>query len=157
MNRIFLFVVYLIIIFSINIQAQNTRLSDNNTIGWFSVNGTFKLSSRISFITEYHWRRTDLFNKWQIGLWRRSINYQIHPKVQVRLGYGLIENFPYGNYPINSFGKQFTENRMFQAIVITDKISRVELSHRFMLEQRWIGKYSNANLTKEDIVTLPID
>ena len=29
-------------------------------------------------------------------------------------------------------------------------MGKVELSHRFMLEQRWIGRYTNASLPKED-------
>ena len=43
-----------------------------------------------------------------------------------------------------------TEHRTYQMITLTDKISILEISHRFMLEQRWVGKYSNANLTSED-------
>jgi len=33
---------------------------------------------------------------------------------------------------------------------ITDKLSIVDFSHRFKLEQRFVGKYSNINLTSED-------
>lgn len=33
---------------------------------------------------------------------------------------------------------------------LNDKMGKVELGHRFMLEQRWIGRYTNAMLTKED-------
>jgi hypothetical protein len=47
-------------------------------------------------------------------------------------------------------GKDFTEHRLFQMVTITDKVSIVDLSHRFMLEQRWVGRYSNANLKSED-------
>jgi hypothetical protein len=47
-------------------------------------------------------------------------------------------------------GKDFTEHRLFQMATLTDKVSSVDLSHRFMLEQRWVGRYSNANLTTED-------
>jgi hypothetical protein len=152
MNKpsIFPFIFYLLLMANNILLSQNTRISDNSTIAWFSVNSTFKLTHKVGFTTEYHWRRVELVNKPQAGLWRSSINYQIHPKVQFRIGYALIENFPYGVYPLNSFGKQFTEHRMFQALVLTDKISRMEMSHRFMLEQRWIGRYSNASLDKED-------
>jgi len=152
MNKqsIFPFIFYLLLMGNNILLSQNTRISDNSTIAWFSVNSTFKLTPKVGFTTEYHWRRVELANKPQAGLWRSSINYQIHPKVQFRIGYALIENFPYGVYPLNGFGKQFTEHRMFQALVLTDKISRMEMSHRFMLEQRWIGRYSNASLDNED-------
>lgn len=152
MNKqsMFPFIFYLLLMANNTLLSQNTRISDNSTIAWFSVNSTFKLSPKVGFTTEYHWRRVELVNKPQAGLWRSSINYQIHPKVQFRLGYALIENYPYGVYTLNGFGKQFTEHRMFQALVLTDKISSVEISHRFMLEQRWIGRYSKATIDKED-------
>ena len=104
MKNIYLLPVYIVffVVATYHLAAQNTRLNDNSTIGWFSLNSTLKFSSKISISSEYHWRRVDLVNKWQLGLWRSCINYQIHPKVQLRLGYGLIENFPYGTYPINS-------------------------------------------------------
>ncbi|MDZ7605280.1 MAG: DUF2490 domain-containing protein [Cyclobacteriaceae bacterium] len=70
--------------------------------------------------------------------------------MQLRLGYAWIETFPYGEEPINGMGKDFTEHRLFQMLTLTDKVSIVELSHRFMLEQRWVGRYTNVNLTKED-------
>jgi hypothetical protein len=66
------------------------------------------------------------------------------------LGYAWIETFPYGDIPLNSFGKDFTEHRSFQMATISDKVSVVDLSHRFMLEQRWVGRYTNANLNSED-------
>ena len=152
LTKKYLYPIILVFVLIVNhtLQAQNNRISDNSSIGWFSLNSTFKISSKLGFTTEYHWRRVELVRKPQAGLWRSSLNYQMHPKVQFRIGYALIENFPYGVYPLNGFGKQFTEHRMFQALLLTDKISRLELSHRFMLEQRWIGRYSNGTLEKED-------
>jgi hypothetical protein len=47
-------------------------------------------------------------------------------------------------------GKDFTEHRIYEMATVTDKIGKIDLSHRFMLEQRWVGRYSNANLTSED-------
>lgn len=130
--------------------AQNTRLKDNNTIGWYNYFGTFKLNKKISLHTEYQWRRDELIKEKQQNLLRLGINYQLNNKVQLRAGYANIETFAYGDIPINSFGKDFTEHRLFQMATLTDKISSFDISHRFMLEQRWLGRYSNTNLTKED-------
>jgi len=80
---------------------------------------------------------------------RLGLNYQLHPAVQVRVGYGWIETFPYGEYPLNGFGKQFTEHRIFQMAQLSQKVGKVDFSHRFMLEQRFVGKYSDAQATKE--------
>lgn len=131
-------------------KAQNTRLNDYNTIGWYNYFGTFKLSSKWSIHTEYQFRRAELITAWQQSLARVGVNYQIHPKVQLRLGYAWIETFPYGSVPLNAMGKDFTEHRLYQMMTVTDKAGIVDLSHRFMLEQRWVGRYTNPNLTSED-------
>ena len=130
--------------------AQNTRINDRNTIGWYNYFGTFKLDKKFSLHTEYQLRRSNFIADPQQGLLRLGVNYQLNDKVQLRLGYAWIETHPYGDIPINSFGKDFTEHRSFQAMTITDKVSIVDLSHRFMLEQRWVGRYSAANLSTED-------
>ncbi len=151
MKRIFLSLIIVMFLFgSTDTCAQNTRISDRNTIGWYNVFGTFKLNNKFSVHTEYQWRRSDLITNWQQSLLRIGVNYQLNPKVQLRLGYGWIETYPYGDYPINALGKDFTEHRIFETATINDKTGILELSHRFMLEQRWLGRYSGAHLSKED-------
>ena len=131
-------------------SAQNARLSDHNSVGWYNYFGTFKLNKKYSLHTEYQWRRDNILTDWQQSLLRLGVNYNLDPKVQVRLGFAWIETFPYGEYPINGLGKDFTELRTFQMLMLNDKTGRVEFSHRFMLEQRWLGSYSQVNLKKED-------
>ena len=130
--------------------AQNTRIRDDNSIGWYTYTGTFKLNNKWGVHTEYQWRRENLIPDPQQNLLRVGINYQLNPNVQLRAGYANIETFAYGDIPINGMGKDFTEHRTFQVATITSKIVKVDFSSRFMLEQRWVGRYSNANLTKED-------
>ena len=130
--------------------SQNTRISDRNAIGWYNYFGTFKLNRKLGIHTEYQWRRDNTITDWQQSLLRVGINYQVNPKIQLRGGYGWIETFAYGDIPINAFGKNFTEHRLFEMVTLTDKISTVETSHRFMIEQRWVGRYSSPSLTKED-------
>lgn len=143
--------IFLVGAFSIKIVAQNnTRLSDNNIIGWYVFNATFKLDKKIDIYTEYQFRRDNLITNKQQGLLRLGINYQTNPKLQLRVGYANVETYPYGDININGFGKDFTEHRAFEMVTITDKISIFDLSHRFVLEQRWVGRYSKAALTNED-------
>lgn len=129
--------------------GQN-RISNHNNIGWYAYNGTFKVDSKVSIHTEYQWRRNDYITTWQQSLLRLGINYQANPNLQLQLGYAWAETFPYGEIPINGMGKNFTEHRIYEMATVKDKIGKIDLSHRFMLEQRWVGRYSNANLTSED-------
>jgi hypothetical protein len=57
---------------------------------------------------------------------------------------------PTGEIPLNVLGRNFTEHRLFQMVQLSHKEGRVDFSHRFMLEQRFVGRYSTANVTRED-------
>ncbi len=133
-----------------NLTAQNTRITDNNTIGWFNNFTTIKFSSKWSGHLEYQWRRENFVNDWQQSLFRTGVNYQVNNKLTLRLGYAWVEIFPYGDIPLQAAGKRFPEHRVFQMATITDNINRFEMSHRFMLEQRWLGRYTNVALSKPD-------
>lgn len=130
--------------------AQNTRLNHNNTIGWYNYFGTFKLSDKFGLHTEYQWRRNNIITDWQQSLLRVGLNYNLNPRVFFRAGYGWIETFPYGEYSINGFGRDFTEHRIFEMVQLTHREGIVDFSHRFMLEQRFVGRYSAPEKLKED-------
>jgi hypothetical protein len=130
--------------------AQNNRINHNNTIGWYNYFGTFKLSDKFALHTEYQWRRDQLITERQQNLLRLGLNYNLNPKIMFRMGYAWIETFPYGEYPINGLGRDFTEHRIYQMVQLSHKEGIVDFSHRFMLEQRFVGRYSSASTTKED-------
>ena len=146
--KLYFFLVFIATNYSI--KGQNSRINNQNTIGWYNYFGTFKLDEKFSLHTEYQFRRANLITDKQQGLLRLGVNYQLNSKIQLRLGYAWIETYPYGEIPINGSGKNFTEHRAYQMITITDKVSIVDLSHRFILEQRWVGRYTIDNLATED-------
>jgi len=130
---------------------NNSRIVTKDYIGWHNVFATFKFKNKFGFHAEYQWRRIDFVNAWQQSLLRTGINYNLKPNIQFRLGYAWIETFPYGDIPINVMGKNFTEHRIFQMIQLNQNEGRLNISHRFMLEQRFVGRYSNIDLSKEDV------
>ncbi len=132
------------------IYSQNNRITERNTIGWYNYFGTFKLNQKFSLHSEYQLRRVNYITDKQQGLLRVGLNYNPNSKLQLRLGYAWIETYPYSETPINSMGKDFTEHRAFQMLSITDRIAKFDITHRFMLEQRWVGRYTNTALTTED-------
>ena len=130
--------------------AQNNRTNINSTIGWYNTFATFKVNSKFGIHTEYQWRRESLITNWQQSLLRVGVNYQLNPRVLFRVGYAWVETFPYGEIPINGLGRDFTEHRAFQMVQLTHKEGIIDFSHRFMLEQRFVGRYSSAAVTSED-------
>ena len=130
--------------------GQNNRINTNNTIGWYNFFGTFKISEKFGIHTEYQWRRNEMITEWQQSLLRVGVNYNLNSRVQFRAGYGWIETYPYGEIPLNGMGRDFTEHRIFEMVQLNHKEGIVDLSHRFMLEQRFVGRYSSIDQTSED-------
>ncbi|WP_406843399.1 DUF2490 domain-containing protein [Flavobacterium soyae] len=130
--------------------GQNNRINTNNSIGWYNFFGTFKISEKFGIHTEYQWRRNEMITEWQQSLLRVGLNYNLNSRVQFRVGYGWIETYPYGEIPINGMGRDFTEHRIFEMVQLNHKEGIVDFSHRFMLEQRFVGRYSSINETTED-------
>jgi hypothetical protein len=146
-----LFLIFIVLgSYRLPVFAQNNRLNTSETIGWYNYFGTFKLSEKFSLHTEYQWRRDNLITDWQQSLMRLGINYHVNPRVLLRFGYGWIETFPYGEIPLNSLGRDFSEHRLFQVIQLAHREYIMDFSHRFMLEQRWVGRYSSPGLSRED-------
>jgi hypothetical protein len=128
--------------------SQEQRLHDKNTLGWFMYAGTFKIKPKISIHTEYQWRRADGIKNWQQGLLRTGINYAVTKDVSLNAGYAFAESFPYGEYtPVNTF----PEHRIFEQVVINNPVGNVLLTHRFTLEQRFVGAVSLQNGQKNTV------
>lgn len=149
MKQLFCFIL-LFCLFTHTTIAQNTRITDKNSIGWFNQFMTIRFSSKWSGHVEYQWRRENLVKDWQQSLFRTGVSYQLNPKISVRAGYAWAETFPYGDIPLQAAGKRFPEHRAFQMLTLSDQSGKVEMSHRFMLEQRWVGRYTNPSLSKPD-------
>lgn len=148
LTNLFTAAVFLLIVFAGS--AQNTRLRDNNKIGWYSATGTFAFKKKWSAHLEYQWRREDYIKTWQQSLLRTGVNYHANSSTTLRIGYAWAETYAYGDYPINAFGKTFTEHRIYEAATLTQRTGTLDLSHRIMLEQRWLPRYASAASAKPD-------
>lgn len=130
--------------------AQNTRISDDNTIGWFTNTTTLQFAERWSGHLEYQFRRDEFVRNGQQNLFRTGINYRANDKLTLRLGYAWVETFPYGDIPLQAAGRIFPENRLYQMALLNNPIGRVDISHRFMLEQRWVGRFLSPESPRPD-------
>jgi len=135
------------------VNAQNTRIRNNNNIVWLNGFGTFRMTPKWSIHSEFQFRRVEGVNYGQQELYRFGINRKLNDQMMVRLGAAYVETHPYGMIPLNVFGKAFSEYRTFQMLTLQNPIKNFKVSNRFMLEQRWVGKYTNADLEKEDVYT----
>ncbi len=120
-------------------SAQNDRVDDFNNINWLQTFNTISLSKKWSLHLEYQWRRTDGLKNWQQSLLRIGANYKLNDNVAAHLGYGWIETFPYGDYPIANNGT-FPEHRIYEQISFRQPVNKILFTHRFRIEQRWLGR-----------------
>lgn len=137
-----------------SIKAQNNRLSTYNQIGWYNLFGIWKINSKWSIHTEYQWRRNNIITQSQQSLLRTGINYAPSAHLLLRAGYAWVETYFYGDIPINNFGEQFSEHRIYEMLQLSHTDGPFEFAHRFILEQRLVGKYNSVSSITEDQFSL---
>lgn len=117
--------------------SQEARLSDRNAIGWFVYTGNFKIAKRFSIHTEFQWRRVNSISNGQQNLLRTGLVYALRKDISVQAGYAYAGSLPYGDYPAEA---SFPEHRFFEQALIQNPMGRTLLTHRFTVEQRFVGK-----------------
>ncbi len=148
-----LYLIVIFIVLSNPLKAQNNRDSDHNEIGWYAFFANVKLDDKWSIHGEFQWRRENYLSEPQQNLIRTGINYSISKLVTFRLGYAFADTYPYGKIAIQSTERLFPEHRFYQMLSISNPLGRVVLSHRFMLEQRWVGRFIDPGSTRADDYT----
>jgi len=127
------------LLITINLSAQNDRVNDFNYLNWVQTFNTISLNRKWSLHLEYQWRRADGLKNRQQSLLRIGANYKLNDYITAHLGYGWIETFPYGDYPIASAGT-FPEHRIYEQLSFRQPVNKWIFTHRFRIEQRWLGK-----------------
>ena len=117
------------------------RVSDLNLHTWYMYFGDHQLGQGpwgVHF--DGQWRRQGVGQKRQQLLLRPGVNYDFRPGAQVSGGYAFIQSYPYGDYPA-----RFTtpEHRVWQQLLLKQRVGDVRLAHRFRLEQRFVGVKGN--------------
>jgi hypothetical protein len=122
------------------LHAQHTRTSTENTNTWFMYFGNHKFSDHFGLHAEVQWRRNDFFSKNQQVLLRTGLDYYLNNNHgRFTVGYAFIQTYPYGEFAVPN---AFPEHRIWEQFLTSQKLGRVQLSHRYRLEQRMIGNAS---------------
>lgn len=123
------------------LHSQTTkaqRISDYNTFGWFASFNTIHINKQWSVWLEYQSRRDNLITDWQQLFARTGLQYHLSKDMSAMVGYAFAYTYDYGDY---SPGRHpIPEHRIFEQFQWNDDRYRVDLTHRFRLEQRYIGK-----------------
>ena len=132
MNK--LLIVFLFLSCGLHVISQN-RITNTSNNGWYSYLGNHRIAEKFLIHTEYQWRRADIVSTWQQSLKRVGLEYKITDNVLVANGYAYIATWPYGNQPaLYTYG----EHRLWQQLVVNQKIGRFYINHRYRMEERWL-------------------
>lgn len=104
--------------------------------GWLATFNTFKTGKKTSIHSDIQWRSGDEFKFTQTLLLRAGLNYHLTKRSTLSAGYAFIHN--YRN--MGGADGYVPEHRIWEQFVYSHKLSRVNISHRFRLEQRFLSK-----------------
>lgn len=117
--------------------AQSPRIVRDNANAWFNLNGEVELAPRWFVDYDLSLRRHGPVERWQQLLPRGAVRYQLNPGVRLSWGYAFAETWPYGELPV---AFRFPEHRMWEQLQTGHAVGRVGVTHRYRLEQRWLGR-----------------
>ena len=132
-----LFAISLLFLLSLSTLAAQQRVVDHNAHGWYMYFGDHPVSEKWGVHLEGQYRRHDVIRGWQQLLLRPGVNYTVSESVMLTAGYAFVNTHRYGDFPAAA---RFPEHRIFQQALVKHGIGKVAISHRYRLEQRYIGE-----------------
>jgi len=109
--------------------------TDNSFNSWWFANVRYNVTDRWNVTGLVFVRRANGLADWQQYVIRPNIGYAINRQLEVGIGYTHARMFPYGDQPVLM---EFTENNIFQQLILRQKAGTVGLMHRLRLEQRFL-------------------
>jgi hypothetical protein len=139
MKKISIF--FLVFLFTASANAQQ------QFSGWLASFNTYKLDKKLSLHFDAQLRSTDELQHVQTVLLRPGLNVHFSKKVIGSFGYGFIQN----RRMISNVTGEAVENRVWQQLLVNQKIKNISSAHRFRLEQRFlpVSKIVNNTLQQD--------
>ena len=117
--------------------AQSPRRVREQLNAWLNVAGELEVARRWAVDYDVSLRRHGPVDDWQGALARAGVRFQPLPALRLTWGYAFAESWPYGKLPAPF---AFPEHRMWEQLQLQGGVGRVAMTHRYRLEQRWLGR-----------------
>jgi hypothetical protein len=139
-----------ILLLTILVSCLVTTNAQTQFSGWLATFNTVKVGKKTSIHSDFQWRSGDEIKFTQTLLLRAGLNYHLTKKSTLTAGYAFIHN--YRN--MGGVDGYVPEHRIWEQFIYAHKIGKVNTSHRFRLEQRFISRtfVSNDALQKDGTV-----
>ncbi|MDH5475253.1 MAG: DUF2490 domain-containing protein, partial [Cyclobacteriaceae bacterium] len=142
MNKFLFQIVIISLLFVSNLVAAQTKHIAHNNDLWSTIYGNLKINEKWGTDLELHFRTANMGSDKQQILVRPSIYYMLNKNLSFNIGYTHIETYPYGEQAI---AFQTPENNIWAQILLKQNISKINISHRYRYESRWIGNIALLN------------
>lgn len=138
----------LALLFTITNVAQ--EIGDDQLGSWHMYFGTNKISEKVSIHSEVQLRYFEQAKNFNQMLLRTGINYHLNPDAIATFGYGYIETD--GTFEELTTDLNAIEHRIFEQLILKNKVGQFKFEHRYRLEQRFIhrGDKGDENYTKSN-------
>ena len=165
-------ILFLLTFFTVCLTTAQDN-GENDLGSWHMYFGTNRISDKLSIHTEAQLRYYEQAKNFNQLLLRTGINYHIDQNAIVTFGYGYIDTDPtFGEFDL-VFGDILVENnnviehRLFEQLILKNKVWEFLFEHRYRLEQRFLhfDDFFDQNVTITDTqhrvryrlqVTLPL-
>lgn len=104
--------------------------------GWFASFNTIKTGKKTSIHAETQFRSTDRLEHLQSAFVRGGLNYHVKKNMTITAGYGAFHNRKVLNGKVG-YAK---EHRIWQQFMVNHSVKKIQVTHRFRLEQRFMEK-----------------
>lgn len=110
--------------------------SQSHFSGWLASFNTIKIGGKFSIHNDMQLRSNDDLQQIQTLLFRTGLNYHLNKKITLTAGHAYIRN----NRTFVDIAGYTPEHRIWEQMIVNHKLKSVFTSHRFRIEQRFIGK-----------------
>jgi Protein of unknown function (DUF2490) len=125
-------------------QAAPSTIQDRNRNVWLAWFSDARLTKRWGLHTEFQLRRTHGLRYPQQYFYRLGLNYHATRRLTLTPGYVYLLSLPYGAYP--DAGRTH-ERRFYLRADLQDDIGRLQLTHRYIQDFRWLLNPGSAAYT----------
>lgn len=148
--RTFVILIFMFYGSSFKLHAQNqARINDVHFNTWWTYIGDYRFAQHWSLHNEAHIRRNNGIKNWQQLLIRPAINYHFNPDIMFTLGYSNYHTYPYGLQPVVTV---IPEHHTFEQLQFKHLlVGKIEITHRYRLEQRFQGQAVKQDNNNYDI------
>ena len=137
-------------LFPVLLVAQQEKTGD-----WMMYFGMNKISDKFSIHSEVQYRNHTVapINIEQLLL-RTGLNYHFSSSAFATAGYGYISSYDFESDQKNP---ESEEHRVWQQLIMVNKLGRVKFEHRYRIEQRWVNDDYRNRLRYRLMIFLPLN